>query len=201
MGFLCGKFYIEKYKFIDKNWVRLFVMTIGFILCCISVWVAAPNWHDIYNNYETWDRTENTLIVGSRNIMFCIALCVCLVPIFRQHQNFLTRFMATETCDVLGRLTFCACMLNWIFSTAYGYAIPQSLSLNEVYVLKFTFTVTTLSYLFAAPLSIFVEQPCIALANRLKGRPMHMLMEEVSAGNTNSAMDSSLLIEDQTKLL
>ena len=84
-GFLSGKFYIQKYKFVDKNWVRLLVMNIGFILCAISVWVAAANWHDIYNNYETWDRTDNTIIVGSRNIMFGIALCVCLVPLFRQH--------------------------------------------------------------------------------------------------------------------
>lgn len=84
MGFLCGKFYIRKYNWIDKTWTRLLLLFIGFALCSISVWVAAPNWHDIYNNYETWDRTDNTLIVGSRNLLFCIALCVTLVPIYRQ---------------------------------------------------------------------------------------------------------------------
>lgn len=117
--------------------------------------------------------------------------------------------MHTDSLDILGRLSYCACLLNWMFATAYPYAIPQALSLTVAYVLKFTFSVSVISYFFAAPLSIFVEQPCIALANRLKGRPMHMLMVEINidtrSSQFSSAMHSqrlgSLLNDDRTKLL
>ena len=45
--------------------------------------------------------------------------------------------------------------------------------LSENHVIKFFFCVNILSWIFAVPLAIFVEQPCIALKNWLKGRPMH----------------------------
>ena len=135
--------------------------------------------------------------------MLCMVLCMSLVPIFRRSISFMTNFMKTETLDVLGRLTFSACMLNWIFCTAFIYALPQSHDLNENYVLKFTFIVTAMSWIFAAPLSIFVEQPLIALVNRLKGRPMHQLASPVKyeerKDGKESEMEESFLDENATK--
>ena len=86
-----------------------------------------------------------------------MALCMGLVPIFRRHISFATRFMSTETLDILGRLTYSACLLNWIFCTVFIYALPQAHNLNENYVLKFTFVVTAFSWIAATPFSIFVE--------------------------------------------
>lgn len=68
-GFLAGKFYLQKYEFMNKFWLRISLTAGAMLISTFTVYVAVPNWYDIYWGYDNWSRAEQTWIVGSRNIL------------------------------------------------------------------------------------------------------------------------------------
>jgi hypothetical protein len=173
IGFASGKLLLARPKCFEKLELRLLLVNLGMGLMALAVFSQIPNYRDIYHVFETWSRTENTAYIGSSTIIVALSFAAFTTPIVYKHVSFVTFAVSTKKLDIMGRLGFCASMASYTIGMAYhfGHSVPRLL--NEYQVLRFLFCVTFYSFAVAIPLSVFFEQPCIALRNYIKGRSPH----------------------------
>jgi peptidoglycan/LPS O-acetylase OafA/YrhL len=96
---------------------------LGFVIFGFNVFIQVPNWYDIYYGFKNFDDTQNTLIIGFQPILMSLGFSLAIIPIMLKPLGFLTRFLISRTWDILGRLTYCACLCCWTVGGAFHYGV------------------------------------------------------------------------------